>query len=310
MTTTLTATGPEDLLAAVPLVLGFHPEDSLVMLTFGPPRTFHARVDLPPTLGTSVVQELVETLLGPTLTHSVREVAFMVYSRDASLTAGLAAELVPAFVAEGVGVLGVFRADEGMWCEVPIRRGGSESPPAPYDARHHRFTAQAVVEGRVTHASRAELRDTLARDDARRDRWAAEAAALPPSRIDAGDVVALVMRCVESGLTPDDSAAACILSAITRVEVRDAAVHAISCDLADQHLRVWSALLCGAADEQVPDVAAVTALCAWLSGDGALAWCALDRCFAVDPAHRLGRCVAECLSGAVPPAAWEDGKRA
>ena len=34
MTTTLTARRPEDLLAAVPVVLGFHPRDSLVMLTF------------------------------------------------------------------------------------------------------------------------------------------------------------------------------------------------------------------------------------------------------------------------------------
>ena len=47
MTTTLTARGPEDLLAAVPVVLGFHPQESLVMLTFGALRSFHARLDLP-----------------------------------------------------------------------------------------------------------------------------------------------------------------------------------------------------------------------------------------------------------------------
>ncbi|WP_370237796.1 DUF4192 family protein, partial [Nocardioides sp.] len=38
---------PEDLLATVPLVLGFTPEESVVMLTFGAPRSFHARIEMP-----------------------------------------------------------------------------------------------------------------------------------------------------------------------------------------------------------------------------------------------------------------------
>jgi hypothetical protein len=69
---------------------------------------------------------------------------------------------------------------------------------------------------------------------------------------------------------------------------------------------VWSGLLRRAPDRHVPDTAAVTAFCAWQAGDGALAWCALDRCFNVEADHRLGRCLAECLTRAVPPAAWSD----
>ena len=65
MTTTLTARGPADLLAAVPVVLGFHPHDSLVMLTFGAERTFHARVDLPPADDLDGVDEVVSVLLAP-----------------------------------------------------------------------------------------------------------------------------------------------------------------------------------------------------------------------------------------------------
>ena len=45
--TTLTARSPEDLLAVVPVVLGFEPADSIVMLTLDARQTFHARVDLP-----------------------------------------------------------------------------------------------------------------------------------------------------------------------------------------------------------------------------------------------------------------------
>jgi hypothetical protein len=60
----------------------------------------------------------------------------------------------------------------------------------------------------------------------------------------------------------------------------------------------------------VPDTAAVTAFCAWRAGHGALAWCALDRCFEVDPGHLLGLALAECLVRAVPPTAWSAGRPA
>jgi hypothetical protein len=50
--------------------------------------------------------------------------------------------------------------------------------------------------------------------------------------------------------------------------------------------------------------AAVLGLAAWLAGHGALAWCAVDRCQAVDPDNTLAGLVAEVLARAVPPSAW------
>ena len=66
-TTTLTARSPEDLLALVPIVLGFVPRESVVMLTFGAQRTFHARVDLP--VREAEVAEVVQALLEPARRH-------------------------------------------------------------------------------------------------------------------------------------------------------------------------------------------------------------------------------------------------
>ena len=70
MTTTLTARGPEDLLAAVPVVLGFRPRrlrSSCSPSTRA--RTFHARVDLPPPAeAEAALPELVDALLSPCLT--------------------------------------------------------------------------------------------------------------------------------------------------------------------------------------------------------------------------------------------------
>ena len=98
MTTTLTARRPEDLLAAVPVVLGFRPQDSLVMLTFDAPRSFHARVDLPPPAELDdSVSDLVDALLEPCLAQGVGRVAFVFYSADASLAERAAAPLRRAF---------------------------------------------------------------------------------------------------------------------------------------------------------------------------------------------------------------------
>jgi hypothetical protein len=307
MTTTLTAHGPEDLLAAVPVVLGFHPEESLVMLTFGAARTFHARLDLPPAPDAAAVREVVEMVLAPSKAHGVDHVAFVVYSADAGAAALLAASLVPAFVADGVGVVDVLRAHDGGWCSVPIRAGAEELPMVPYDDTHHPFSAQAVFEGRVTHGSREALRATVAPDPVRRSRWSAAMAVLPdPGAEEVRQASRLVAGWVASGAEPDDDDAVLLLRAVTRIDVRDAALYAVTRETAQDHLRVWADLLRGAPDVAVPDTAAVTAFCAWLSGDGALAWCALDRCFEVDPEHRLGACLAECLTRAVPPTAWQE----
>ena len=92
---------------------------------------------------------------------------------------------VPAFVADGIGVVDVLRAHDGGWCRVPLRAGAPrDRRRSPYDDASHPFAAQAVFEGRVTHASRDELRDTLAAlPDVRRVGWACRLARLPePAR--------------------------------------------------------------------------------------------------------------------------------
>jgi hypothetical protein len=252
------------------------------------------------------VDEVVEALLGPSRAHGVRQVAFVVYSADRALSARLAAALVPAFVAEGIGVVDVLRAHDGRWSSVPVRAGGRESTPARYDDGAHPFSAQAVFEGRVTRSSREELRASIAPDAERREHWGGLLARRQHGRDRPAALVGLVEGWVASRAAPDDDGAARVLRRISCPEVRDALLHSVTLAAAHEHLQVWSALLRGAPDDAVADTAAVTAFCAWLSGDGALAWCALDRCFEVQPDHRLGACLGECLTRAVPPTAWAE----
>jgi uncharacterized protein DUF4192 len=279
-----------------------------VMLTFGARRPFHARVDLPePGEVDEALPELRQLLVSPCLAHEVDRVALVIYGDDPTVATAVATGLAPSFEAEGVGVLAVLRAHDGCWWRVPVEPGEEGAGPTPYDEESHPFAAEAVFAGRVTHRSREALRATLAPlpDERRRmiDLLAALPAPLPP---DLHAILGIVRHCVRERADPDDDEAAVLLRAVTQVELRDGALYDVTPDTAAEQTRVWGHLLRRAPDVQVPDVAALTAFCAWQAGDGALAWCALDRCFAVDEAHPLGLCLAECLSRAVPPSAWQE----
>jgi hypothetical protein len=56
--------------------------------------------------------------------------------------------------------------------------------------------------------------------------------------------------------------------------------------------------------------ATLLALAAWQAGNGALAWCALDRCFDVDEDYPLAGLVARLLTEAMPPEAWDELREA
>ena len=80
---TVRATSPADLLALVPTFLGFHPADSVVLVTLGSaPSPVHARVDLPADEGE--VAELAAHLAGVAGRNGVGAVALVVYTDDAA----------------------------------------------------------------------------------------------------------------------------------------------------------------------------------------------------------------------------------
>src|SRR4051812_1109305 len=141
---TLEARTPEDVLAAVPVVLGFEPLESVVMLTFGGTETFHARVDLPPP---SEVDEGVAQLLEPALLHSVTRVVFVVYADEGHAARIVVSGLRRAFGRAGIDVVEVLRVHGGRW--FAPGRPGVPAGGVPYDVADHRFRAQAVVEGIV-----------------------------------------------------------------------------------------------------------------------------------------------------------------
>ena len=312
-TTTLTARSPEDLLALVPIVLGFVPQDSVVMLTFGAQRTFHARVDLP--VREAEVAEVVQALLEPARRHLVRRVVFVLYAADARAARTVARPLVDAFEEAGVEVIDVLRADGDRWFTVLGRRRGVPPCGVAYDVSAHPFAAEAVLDGRVTHASREGLADTLRPDP---DRVAAVAAALAARSVrdpDGGDsggadelvwARRLVADHATRGTAPDDADLARLLVGLRDPLVRDAAWLVMTPDTAREQVGLWTDVVRRSPLEVLAAPAAMLGFAAWLSGQGALAWCAIDRCRESDPDYVLAGLLAELLVHAVPPSAWDD----
>ena len=68
---------------------------------------------------------------------------------------------------------------------------------------------------------------------------------------------------------------------------------------------LWSDAVRRLPASHVPGPAAVLAFAAWLVGDGALAWCAVDRCREAQPHHSLADLVAQLLESATSPDQWE-----
>jgi len=288
--TVLTFRGPEDVLAAVPVLLGFEPSESVVMLTFGGRETFHARVDLPPP---DELDEAVGLLLPPALAHGVTSVLLLVYSAQHGLARRMLARLEEAFGAAGIRVSYSLRADGVQWF-LP------GSPGVPYDVGAHPFRVQSVLEGQVVSASREEL---AARLDPTAGVAAVEEARCRVGPYDATEVVATIWSALDRSRIGDEELAGVLLGLRDRT-VRDAAWCSMTRDDAAAHVLLWTDAVQRSPEDLVAAPAAVLGVAAWLAGNGALAWCAVDRCVAHDPDNSLARLVGELLEGAVPPSTW------
>ncbi len=313
---TFVARSPADLIAVVPAVLGFHPRDSVVLLTFGPPRGgFHARVDLP--VASPEQEEVAEVLLGAVRVNEARRVAVLVYTDDIEAARAQCLLLVRGLIDLGADVIEVLRVDDGRWHLVP--EDGSAG--TPYEIETHPFTAQRVFEGHVVHRDREELADSLVGTD---EEDAVEVALSATRFADllaaaqvGGDSVHELLRSegrwlqrrirtrVADGSNLDAGDAGRLLVLASLVPTRDVAWAEITRATSGQQVEVWRELVRRSPRDLLPGACGLLAFAAWQHGDGALAWCAIDRCLEVDPDYSMAHCVAEVLTGAVPPGVWE-----
>lgn len=320
--TTYTARTPVDLLAIAPHVIGFHPEDSAVLLTFGsrgparahPQPSFHARVDLPVVESEQrAVARMLRKVVGR---HRAGSVGLVVYSRNTAAARTFAAHLVAGLSADGVEVIDVIRADRERF--YPVDDPGD--PGTPYDLSGHPYTAAGVLEGRVVYENRQALRDSLVGAD-EEDAAAVDAAAhrfldgLTAVGTDGGSLgrtlaehaawVRFRLHALLSSGDPvgvDDAARLLVL--VSFGAVREVAWASMTRARAARQVELWRGLVRRAPADLRAGASGLLAFAAWLAGDGALAWCAIDRCLETEPEDPLARYVASLVGSAVPPGVW------
>jgi hypothetical protein len=321
-TTTLTARSPEDLLAAAAVVLGFWPTESVVMLTFDAEHPFHARIDLP--RARSALPDLARTLVQPAVHHRVGRVVVLVHTAERDLGRAAWRALRSAFRRHGIDVVEALLVGADRFHPL-LADGPASEVGVPFDPdaiAAHPFLAQAVLDGRVLHRSRGELAAGLVPDPVAVARVEAIAADLPTRDPGVLEPVAaqlaegawahdLVTRHLDRHAagdgSPSDADVARLLCGMQSLRVRDAAWSAITRARARPAAAFFADVLRRAPAALVPAAAALVGWAAWQSGDGALAWCAIDRVEAVDPAYGLARLLAEALERAMPPSVWTDG---
>lgn len=299
-----------------PVLLGFWPEEDVVMLTFGADRPFHARIDLPPLEDQTpvVLTDLEDLLLGPARNHRAQLVVLLYFTADRAAALAVHRVLREGCRRSRLPIVTAIVADGQRFHELDGPWGAGTA----YDVSTHPFVVEAMVNGRITHRTRDDLVASLEPDPGA---VAAVQSALATGGLFEDDlpvdgrsirregrwVERRVADHVAAATVPSDDDVARLLWVMQAIRVRDAAWSLIRRDNAAAHVRFWSAIVSRAPDTLVAAPAALLGWASWQAGDGARAWTAVDRCLRIAPDYAMAVHLGTLLQNAVPPDFWEGG---
>ena len=316
-----------DLLAGLPVLFGFRPTDSLVAICLEEPLGrvgFRLRADLPPP---KLAGQVADHLLG-VLRRNTAEVVLVVACSDQPAVAEPAVTaLVDRLRSAGIDVREAVRCDGGRyWSYVCGDPRCCPPEGRVYNEGSARLVAEAVLAGmellpdraalaarvgpvggalleRMEDATVAAASEMLAAMGDRQlatmqsDRELLETGVQRVTEI-------LDRRLVGASEEPTDEEAARLSLWCSLPVVRDTVCASIDTDGAAEHLRIWSSVARRVVPPYELPVLGLTGLSAWLSGDGALAWCAIERADTIDPDDSLTGLLRELLVQATPPSEW------
>lgn len=301
----ITATGPDDLVAALPYLLGFTPQESVVVVPISPGMPV-ARIDMPYDEAERVV--VAHQLAAPFLRHAHNagpdpKLALVCLTEDRE-AATRTAEAVSDALWPRVAVPVKVWATDRDWTNLDTGEQGVRTTAAS-----SRFAAEAVAAGHKLPASaREDLARTLSGDgrDALRSSLPAAVTALETSSLDQERrwVENRIHRFLDDGIALPEADAARLLIGVQALPVRDAAWAMMTQEDHHAHRALWTDLTRRAPEEVRAPAATMLAFSAWLGGDGAGAWIALDQVPTEQADYRLAGLMSSVLESAVPPSQW------
>jgi hypothetical protein len=298
----LVVQSPDELLAAVPHVLGFKPEESILAVPFGPGLPI-IRVDLPQTAQDR--EEVWDALRGPVGRHARPGIGVgIVCISEDRRTAEVASRHLSNRL-ESVGITTHLRlwADGERWRELNSGATGLRT-----QATAERVAAKTVLTGAVQPAtSRASLAASLIgeREPIAQVLPAARAAAAASSPGHEREwALGRLEQFHADGNRLSEVDGARMLLAMETISTRDVLWEDMSSQNTDSHIALWTDLTRRAPDQVRAAPASMLGFASWLRGDGARAWCALDQVPAERP-YSMAAIVAYALQSGVHPREWE-----
>jgi hypothetical protein len=300
---------PSDVLAVVPYLLGFHPEDSVVVLFVRRGRVeLTARVDVVPP---EIAGELAAYVGRLADQHGASELILVGYGGQAADVRELLANL--ADLLEPLGLGDVIYADGRLWWSLQCSASCCPPEGTPYDLSTHPIAATAVYAGLSCRSDRDDLAAEIAgppviEHDALRLLAAEVRTEIEElDRVGRCNLMATLVGVAVAGRDRLDDRGCAKLAVLAHdIHVRDVAWSLLSADLAEQHQRLWRQVVSRTVPPYEPAPLCLLGLAAWIGGDGALMNCCIERIAAVDPEYSLGQLLDEISRAAVAPSLWDD----
>jgi hypothetical protein len=301
---------PDDLLAIVPYLIGFHPEEDLVVVFVKSNRVkLTTRTDLPPE---SAADELADWIDALAKREQVDALALVAYSAAPLAANRLLTRLIDRL--SDHRLTDVLYVGHGRWWSLTCAAEYCPLAGTPYDLTTHPISAAAVFAGLGVRASRREIEDSVSGPpEAELPRLLDLAedllAEFTPfdSRAAAEELLVSVMDSAMADASDLDERS-CLLLALLVIDiyVRDFAWARISRDNAQQHVRLWTNVV-----SRVPPALAAAPLCllgmgAWVAGHGAMVNCCWERVSQVHPDYSMGKLLADISERGVPPSLWQE----
>jgi hypothetical protein len=312
--------GPGDLLAVIPLLLGFHPQDSLVIVAVHGPQhrvRLALRYDLPDPPDRDTAAGITSHITGVLNREDITTVLVAGYG-PGTLVTPLADRIRPALEEAGITLHDLLRIEDGRYwsylCTDPAccpPEGLPLDPASP-------AAASLQAQGATAAPSRSALAATIApvtgpeAEAMKRATARAEHAAMrqfhdggKAAWYEAGrkSVIRFVTTYRDGRAVTSPARIARLTVALAALPVRDDAWARMTPGHRDAHLRLWTDVTRHAQPGYVPAPASLLAFCAWQSGDGALATIALQRALDDDPEYSMALLLLDALRAGIPPSA-------
>jgi hypothetical protein len=315
----LRADSPASLLAVIPLLLGFRPEASLVLIGTEPPRhtvKVTLRYDLPDPPGVGVAADIASHALGVIGAQGLTTAVAVGYG-PAALVDPVAGAMRDAARKAAIDVREFLRVEAGRYWSYVC---GDEAccPPAgvPFDvsapAGPPVLPDRAAVAARVaplggiaaesmrqaTRRAERHVTQLLAKVRKSARRGAARRLIAAEGLAELGALIAAYRA---GGKYATDYQVAWLTVTLRDLRVRDDAWARMDPACLDAHRRLWTDVTRRAQPGYVAAPAALLAFVAWQCGDGALANVALDRALADDPRYSMALLLRQVITAGAPP---------